>query len=182
VGNSAPWRFNWDLKLGYLGAGTSAVNTKQIWVEREDGSGENFFKDTDNLWYPMDQGNFNQIKGDTPAAGQTTLLTREGLKYIFQNPDQGGRLIKILDHDGNGLTITRDASNRVGSVQDASNRAYTFSYDANGRLSQVQSVTDGRTVQYTWETQTSPAAVLLKTVRDVRGKPAPAINPPTSGC
>lgn len=166
VSNAAPWRFNWDLKLGYV-AGTG---NKQIWVEREDGSGENFFKDTDGLWYPMDQGNFNQIKGDVPEAGQTTLLTREGLKYIFQNPDQGGLLIKILDHDGNGLTISRDASNRVASVTDASSRPYIFTYDTNGRLFQVKSDTDGRTVQYTWEEQASPAAVLLKTVRDVRGK------------
>ena len=164
VGNAAPWRFNWELKLGYV-AGT---DSSQIWVEREDGSGENFFKDSDGLWYPMDQGNFNRIRGDTPAAGQTTLLTREGLKYVFQNPDLGGLLLKILDHDGNGLLVARDAAKRVDSVTDASGRVYTFSYDPMGQLARVTDFS-GRHVDYTWEVQASPAAVLLKSVTDLRG-------------
>lgn len=169
VSNAAPWRFNWDIKLGYV------LNTgnKQIWVEREDGSGENFFKDADTFWYPMDQGNFNQIKGDTPTTGQTTLLTREGLQYVFYNPDYAvdpakkGLLIGIYDHDGNGLTVQRDGSNRVGTVTDATGRVYTFAYGNNGKLA---SVTDfsGRHVDYTWESSTTPASVRLKTVTDVR--------------
>ena len=172
VSNAAPWRFNWDLRLGYVGA-----NTKQIWVEREDGSGENFFKDTDNLWYPMDQGNFNQIKGDfngqTTELGKTTLLTREGLQYVFYNPDYAnaglrGRLVKLLDHDGNALTVSRDASNRVARVTDSSNRVYDFAYDTNGRLWRVNDFT-GRYVEYSWETTTGPAGTRLKTVRDVLG-------------
>jgi RHS repeat-associated protein len=162
VSAAAPWRFNWDLQLGYV-AGTA---NNQLWVQREDGSGENFFKDA-GVWYPMDQGNFNTLKGDTPIAGQTTLLTREGLQYIFQNPDQGGLLIKILDHDGNGLTITRDGSHRVGTVSDASGRIYTFTYDANGRLYRVSDFTH-RYVEYSWESGAS--SVRLKTVRDVRGQ------------
>ena len=206
VSQAAPWRFNWDLKLGYVGAGTSAVNIKQIWVEREDGSGENFFKDTDNLWYPMDQGNFNQIKGDFNGVavelGKTTLLTREGLKYVFFNPDYAvdpakkGLLIGIYDHDGNGLTVARDTSNRVASVTDASGRVYTFEYNAAGQLAKVGDFTTnpGRSVSYTWETSaataTAPASVRLKTVTDVRNgittynysalTPTSTLNPPTA--
>ena len=164
VSGAAPWRFNWDLKLGYVGA-----NTSQMWVQREDGSGESFFKDIDGIWYPMDQGDFNTIKGDTPILGQTTLFTREGLKYVFQNPDLGGKLIGIFDHDGNGLTITRDVSGRVGTVTDASNRLYTFTYDVNGNLFRVTDFAN-RFVEYTWELSVAPqVGVRLKTVRDVLG-------------
>ncbi|MBK7002674.1 MAG: RHS repeat protein [Rhodoferax sp.] len=163
VSSAAPWRFNWDLKLGYV-----TGDTKKLWVQREDGAGENFFKDSDGVWYPIDQGNFNTLKGDTPVAGQTTLMTREGLKYIFQNPDLGGLLIGIVDHDGNGLAITRDASKRVSVVTDASGRAYSFSYytDSYGLLRRVTDFAN-RYVEYTWETGAS--GVRLKTVRDVRG-------------
>lgn len=164
VSNLAPWRFNWDLKLGYVGG-----NNKRMWVQREDGSGENFFKDTDNLWYPMDQGNFNTLKSDTPVAGQTTLLTREGLKYVFESPDQmspnKGLLVGIFDHDGNGLTIRR-IGGFVATVTDASNRVYTFTYDANYNLSRVTDFT-GRYVEYTWDVGVSSRRI--KTVRDVRG-------------
>lgn len=164
VSNAAPWRFNWDIQTSYV-AGTG---NSQLSVQREDGSGESYFKDTDGIWYPTDQGNFNTFKGDTPIAGQSTLLTREGIKYIFQNPDLGGKLIGIFDHDGNGLTVARDGSNRVSTVTDASGRVYTFSYDASSRLVRVTDFS-GRQVNYTWETSTSPVGTYLKTVTDVRG-------------
>ncbi|MDD4963299.1 MAG: DUF6531 domain-containing protein [Gallionella sp.] len=165
VSDAAPWRFNWDLKLGYVG-----TNNLQLWVQREDGSGENFFKDVDGIWYPMDRNNFNTIKGDTPALGQTTLFTREGLKYVFQNPvlnGAGGLLIGIFDHDGNGLTIARDASARVATVTDASGRVYTFTYDASGHLFRVTDFS-GRYVEYTWDSALL-AGTRIKTVRDVLG-------------
>ena len=167
VSQAAPWRFNWDLNIGYVGTDTS-----KLWVQREDGSGENFIKDTtDGIWYPVDQGNFNTLKGDTPVVGQTTLLTREGLQYIFQNPvvgGTGGLLVKILDHDGNGLTVARNGSGPVTSVTDASGRVYTFSYygDSYGLLWKVTDFS-GRYVEYTWDTGVTN--VRLKTVRDVRG-------------
>ena len=163
VSDAAPWRFNWDVKLGYV----AKTDNKQLWVQREDGSGEIFFKEG-TTWYPMDQGSFNTIKGDTPVKGQTTFLVKNGLKYIFQNPDLGGLLIAIQDHDGNSLRVNRDGNQRVSTVQDASNRTYTFAYDGNGRLSRVSDFT-GRYVEYSWEASLSPASVRLKTVRDVRG-------------
>ena len=72
VSNSAPWRINWDLKLGYVG-----TSTTQLWVQREDGAGESFFKDTDNQWYPIDQGNFNILRSDIPSTGLTTAYSGE---------------------------------------------------------------------------------------------------------
>ena len=165
VSNAAPWRFNWwGMKLGYV---TDSGN-QQIWIQREDGSGESFFKDTDANWYPMDQGNFDLLKIDTPITGQVTLFTREGLKYVFENPESGGMLTGIYDHDGNGLTARLDTNNRVSSVSDASGRAYNFSYDSNGLLTRVTDFA-GRSVQYTWEASSSPTNVRLKSVIDVRG-------------
>jgi len=171
VSNAAPWRFNWDLQMGYVtDPVTNTTNTNQVWVQREDGSGESFFKDaTDGNWYPMDQGNFNTLKLDSPVVGQTTLLTREGLKYVFQNRAAGAQLIGIFDHDGNGLTITRNVSGRVGTVTDALNRVYTFTYDVNGNLFRVTDFAN-RFVEYTWELSVAPqVGVRLKTVRDVLG-------------
>ncbi|WP_338848787.1 IPT/TIG domain-containing protein [Massilia sp. W12] len=163
VTHAAPWRFNWDLKIGYV----TNTGKQQLWVQREDGSGESFFK-ADGVWYALDQGNFNQIKGDTPVKGQTTLFVKNGLKYVFQNPDLGGLLVGVFDHDGNGLKVSRDAASRVSRVLDASDRAYDFTYDGNGRLSRVTDFS-GRYVEYAWESGPAAGDVRLSSVRDVRG-------------
>jgi RHS repeat-associated protein len=179
VDNYKPWRFNWDVKIGFVNG-----KSTQIYVQRADGSGATFFKDsTDGLWYPIDQDNFDQLLHDTTKSAQTTLLTRSGLKYVFDNPVLnpylGGKLISIYDHDGNGLTVTRDGNNRVGSVTDASLRKYTFTYDgSSNRLLQVTDFT-GRSVQYTWESDSIVAGdgktyprERIATVRDVRSTTA----------
>ncbi|CAK0753954.1 exported hypothetical protein [Gammaproteobacteria bacterium] len=167
VSNDHPWRFSWDLKLGYV---ANTENTR-LWIQREDGSGQNFFKDTDKKWYPIDQGNREAFAGNTPQSGQSTLFTRSGLRYIFENPDLGGRLLAVRDADDNGLTLSYGSNGKVSTVTDASSRPYSFSYDANNRLSRVTDFT-GRFVAYTWEADTSSTGVArerIKTVQDVLG-------------
>ncbi|MFZ4703640.1 MAG: fibronectin type III domain-containing protein, partial [Candidatus Methylumidiphilus sp.] len=151
VDNYKPWRFNWELSVAYV----QNTGSKRLYVQREDGSGENFFKDTDNLWYAIDQGNFDKLQGDNPAVGQTTLFTRAGLRYIFQNPDLGGKLLFIRDHEGNKLTLNYGTNGKVGSILDSSGRSYTFSYDpSSNRLLQVTDFA-GRYVAYTWDVDTA---------------------------
>ena len=168
VDNYKPWRFNWDLKIGYV----PNTGNKRLYVQKEDGSASNFFKDTDGQWYPLDQGNFDKLKGDMPQAGQTTVYGRDGIMYIFQNPDLGGKLLAVRDQNSNSLTLTYGGNGKVSAVTDAASRQYTFTYDDSNRLSKVIDFT-GRYVQYTWETDTAPgtgaARERLKTVRDVRG-------------
>lgn len=178
VGNYRPWRFNWEVSIGFI-----AGNTSQLYFQREDGSGETFFKDT-SVWYPMDQSNFDQVQENIPDSLHTTILTRSGLKYVFENAipasGVGGRLVGIYDHDGNGLTVTRDANGRVGVVTDASGRTYTFEYhEPSTRLKKVTDFAN-RAVSYTWETDTPAEAPtqtreVIKTVTDVRSTVATPI-------
>jgi RHS repeat-associated protein len=167
VDNYHPWRFNWDLSVGYVNG-----NTSQLYVKREDGRGETFYKDTDGVWYPIDQGNFDTLQGDTPVAGQTTLTTRDGRLYVFQNPDLGGKLLQVKDHDGHALTLAYDGNGKLTTVTDTVGRDYAFSYHPSGLLYRVTDFTN-RYVEYTWESDTAPntgdARDRIKTVRDVRG-------------
>ena len=167
VDNYKPWRFNWELSVAYV----PNTGSKRLYVQREDGSGENFFKDTDNVWYAIDQGNFDKLQGDNPTVGQTTLFTRAGLRYIFQNPDLGGKLLFIRDHEGNKLSLNYGTNGKVESILDSSGRSYAFSYDpSSNRLLQVTDFA-GRYVAYTWEVDTANGKPRerIKTVRDVRG-------------
>ena len=165
--NYSPWRFNWDLRIGYING-----NTSHISVQREDGSGDTFYKDSDGVWYPIEQGSFATLRGDTPVAGQTSVTLRNGRIYVFQNPDLGGKLLAVKDHDGHNLSVTYDASGRVAAVTDTVGRTFAFSYYATGLLQRVTDPT-GRYVEYAWESDTAPntgaARNRIKTVRDVRG-------------
>ena len=165
--NYNPWRFNWDLRIGYVNG-----NTSHIFVQREDGSGDTFYKDTDGVWYPIEQGSFATLRGDTPVAGQTTVTLRSGKVYVFQNADLGGKLLAVKDHDGHTLSVAYNASSKVGAVTDTVGRVFVFTYYANGQLQRVTDPT-GRYVEYTWESDTAPntgaARHRIKTVRDVRG-------------
>jgi RHS repeat-associated protein len=173
VDNYHPWRFNWEVGIGYVVKEDDQVDYSRIFVQREDGSGAVYFQDG-SAWTPMDQGNFDQLKVDAQT-GQTTLLTRAGLKYVFENAPNG-QLIGIYDHDGHGLTVVRNANGDIDHVTDATNRAYTFAYDGNsGRLLSVTDFT-GRKVEYTWEvdnppnfpTADPPLRSRIKTVKGVR--------------
>ena len=169
VDNYHPWRFNWDLSVQYV------LNTgnRQLSVDREDGSGEGFYKDTtDNLWYAINQGGLSTLRADTPGPGFLTVTTRDGRNYVFNNPGVpvvGGRLYSISDHDGFALTLHYGINGKVDYVTDTVGRQHNFFYFPGTTL--LQRVTDstGRTVSYTWESDAVPARDRLKTVVDVRG-------------
>ena len=171
VDNYKPWRFNWELKAAYV----PGTGNGQVYVEREDGSSDNFHLHTDGKWYAIDPGNFNLYQPNTPTAGQSTLLTRGGLKYVFESPEISGRLLAIADHDGNTLSVTYGANGKAQEVTDATGRVYAFTYWPNDTLRRVTDFT-GRFVEYTWETDSvvedgvTHARERLMTVRDVRGK------------
>jgi RHS repeat-associated protein len=174
VSNYKPWRINWDLKIGYVPG--KEVGREQIYVERPDGAGANFWLDAaSGNWVPIDQGSFELLKLNDPVAGQATLYSRDGLRYTFEAPTNKapGRLKQVADHDANALTVSFAANGKVGSVTDAVGRSYTFAYDNNDRLNTVTDFT-GRFVQYTWESDLAPDGKTrrerIKKVRDVRGQ------------
>jgi len=178
VDNYKPWRFNWDVRAGYV----TGTGKKQIFVELADGSSRSFYQPagtTDTNWYPIDQGSFDLIKLDDPSAGYLTYYERNGLKYQFEMPyDDGtttgtanvpGRLKVVKDHPGNALTVNHDAATRrVTQVIDTMGRVFTFTYSAaaNPQESYLQRVTSsagqgihGATwgVEYTWIVDNPPA-------------------------
>lgn len=165
----APWRSNWDLRMGYNDA--PGQTREQIFVQRPDGSGASFWLDNSNgQWVPVDQGSFERLVIGEPAANRATLYSRDGLRYVFEAPvrkKSQGRLLQVADHEGNALTVTPGANGKPASVKDSSGRVFTFDYYGGGRL---KSVTDhtGRHVDYTWEVD-ADGAERISTVRDVRG-------------
>lgn len=174
VDNYHPWRFNWDLAIRYI----RDSGNLQISVDREDGSVEGFYKDTtDYVWYPINQGSLSTLRAETPS-GFMTFTTRDGRSYVFENPGVvlgvmvAGRLQYIADRDDFRLTLHYGSNGKVDYVTDTVNRVHNFSYWP-GTIN-LKSVTDsaGRTVSYTWESDTAPNTALardrIKTVVDVR--------------
>lgn len=190
VDNYRPWRFNWDMELGYV----AGSGNKQLYVEQADGSGRNFFQDTDNQWYPIDQGSFDQVKFDDPSVGFVTFYERNGIKYIFESPTASvpGRLKLVRDHAGNTLTVAHDAATRrIASVTDTVGRVFDFTYyptgDTAGRDGLLRRVNysaasalypAGWFVEYDWIADNPPEnanasprlRARLASVRDVRGQ------------
>lgn len=175
VDNYRPWRTNWELHIGYATA--PGQGKQQVFVQRPDGTGANFWLDPDSAsWVPIDQGSFERLVFDAPKTGQVTLFSRDGLRYIFEAPVRGnadaGRLLKVSDHDGNALKVTYGANLKPAMVEDASGRQFTFTYNASQLLERVTDHT-GRYVQYAWDTDTAPDGsprARISAVRDVRGK------------
>ncbi len=190
VDNYRPWRFNWELQLGYV----DGTNSKQLYVEQADGAGRSFFQDTDNQWYPVDQGSFDQVKFDDPSVGFVTFYERKGVKNIFEAPTATvpGRLKLVRDHAGNTLTVAHDpTTRRITSVTDTVGRVFDFTYyptgDAAGRDGLLRRVNyaaatalypAGWYVQYDWIADNPPEnpsasprlRARLASVRDVRGQ------------
>jgi YD repeat-containing protein len=80
------------------------------------------------------------------VAGLRELTTQDQLTHRF---GADGKLTKIVDRSGQGLTMAYDASGRLSTVTDASARVATYTYGtvgaALGRL--VSVATGGRTVR-----------------------------------
>ncbi len=87
------------------------------------------------------------------------LKLKDGMLYAFKDgfnatrPGQGG-LIKIVDRNGNTVTITRDPQGNVTQVASGTlpnGRWITFTPDTSNRITQARD-SIGRTVNYTYDT------------------------------
>ncbi len=100
-------------------------------------------------WQPIYKGFYDEI---SEMADNTFEVRKRNIDtYRF---DQNGRLLNIIDKNGNTITLAYDDlayPDLVTSLTDPVGRAITFSYDGNGFL---QSVTDfaipPRSVQYSY--------------------------------
>lgn len=159
VSRGAPWRFNTDLRMGFV---PNTANTR-LFVQKPDGSGENFLW-TGSVWAPVDLANFASIR--TNADGTWSHIARSGFISTFEAPGSAGRLLKVADRDGNQHTYSYDSSSgRLSQVTDTSGRVYTFTHNSFGQLTQVTDFT-GRYVRFTY---TNIVGGRIQTVRDVRG-------------
>ncbi|AEG00386.1 RHS repeat-associated core domain-containing protein [Methylomonas methanica] len=115
------------------------------------------------------RGEFDTLALNTPAAGQYTLGFRNGVKYIFENPehatadmqtmpDKTARLIRIEEPFGSQLTLTYDAPSATGKLIGVTDNlgitgrsGLTITYHPGS--SHIKDVTDwsGRQWQYAYD-------------------------------
>jgi YD repeat-containing protein len=109
------------------------------------------------IWYFSSSGSLSapgNLKATLTQNGTTswTITFQNGEKRIFSYAT--GALISIVDPNGNTMTFTYDASNRLTAVTDAVSRHLYFSY-ANGSSLLVTGITSdiGITTSYTYDSQ-----------------------------
>jgi RHS repeat-associated protein len=78
------------------------------------------------------------------VAGGYELLRTDQVAYRF---DPQGRLLSMVDRNGQGLTLAYDGGGRLTGITDADGRLTTLSYNASGLVSGV-SAADERSVAY----------------------------------
>ncbi len=128
------WTHTYDLSLWFsTGAAhlRDAEGREILFASRLDGGY------ADNLRYHLSLA---------AITGGYRVTTKDQTQY---NVNTSGKLVSIVDRDGNTLTLAYDGSNRLSSVTDPFGRALTFTYDASNR---IISLTDGtRTVTYGYD-------------------------------
>lgn len=91
---------------------------------------------------------FREINQEADGSFTCRLAGRGAWRFhpLDASPREG-KLIEIVDTNGNAMTFTYDISGRLTTITDTLNRPITVGYDLSGRIS---SVTDfaGRQVQY----------------------------------
>jgi RHS repeat-associated protein len=106
-------------------------------------------------------GSFQGAYGSTStlslSGGEYTLTTHDQLRYVF---DSGGRLIRVLDRNGNKITLAYGGDG-LSAITDTVGRVITLGY-TNSLLTSVF-LPDGRSVGYGY------TAGALTSVTDMRG-------------
>lgn len=88
------------------------------------------------------------------------LVRHDQVRYSF---DTSGRLLAIVDRNGEGMELGYDGQGRLSDVTDAAGRRATLAYDASARIASV-TTSDGRSVSYGYE------GGRLASVTDVGGR------------
>jgi RHS repeat-associated protein len=137
------WRFSYDMWVVFVSDNADAI-THAVLIN-PDGVRDIYTKGTDNTFNPPG-GIYNTLTLN--ADGTATLKTSDNLTYTF---NQGGRLTKIEDLNGNTLTINytdNSPTAEITTIIDSVGRTYSFTYE-NGK---IKTITDpaGRIVTYTY--------------------------------
>ncbi|MCB2263769.1 MAG: DUF6531 domain-containing protein [Candidatus Thiosymbion ectosymbiont of Robbea hypermnestra] len=146
-----------DLSNGPFGLGWHSNLTKRLILVTDgktntaiavqgNGKRKRFTQKTDGSWTSA-PGTYQTLT--VAADGSATLRSKQGTTRFF---DRTGRLIRIMDPDGNALTIGYDAAGVIASATAASGRTLTFTKGADGRIAAVSDPL-GRTFRYAYGAQ-----------------------------
>lgn len=146
INKKGTWAFNLDMRAWF---GSHSMGREISIGPREDGRTQYFFSEFDGSWKTLNPGCFDQLVEN--ADGTLTLYTQGNLFYNFADPlsDLHGCLKSISDRDGNAITFTHDANNRIIGAKDAAGRSYTITRSNEGQIIKIADFS-GRNVQYTW--------------------------------
>jgi len=146
------WRSTYEERISPLASGSSH---KKYW--RADGSAWIFQWDSINQGYvllaPVEEHASLTFDSGT---NQFTLTFLDGSKRIFflsstNNPSNVAFLTKIIDRNGNTVTVNLDTSNRITSVTDAAARSLSFTYAGAGKQAQTASDSTGTIATYSYD-------------------------------
>lgn len=141
------WRHSFEATL--------AVNTLFIRANRYSGNARRF-RFSSGLW-AADPDVRERLSPVLNANGATVGWRLDLPESTREYYDKSGWLIRIEYSDGDVLTVTRDASNRVDAVTDRKGRSLRFTY-AEGRIDRVQ-LPDGRVIRYGYDANRRLASV-----------------------
>jgi RHS repeat-associated protein len=152
------WRHSYDRSISFIGQAIGG-QTAYATVTRPDGKSEQF-NGIGLGWSSTDQSVLDKFSQTTDSAGNVTGFTlfvaalRQLEKY-----DLNGRLLSILDQDGQQVVLAYSTSSTPAtvapgpglliSVTDPHGRALNVSYDSSSRISQVL-FPDGQSVTYSY--------------------------------
>ncbi|MCP9496030.1 MAG: cysteine peptidase family C39 domain-containing protein [Pyrinomonadaceae bacterium MAG19_C2-C3] len=120
------WTFNYNVRLVERPAGMG------VDVFREDGKVDFFDSRGDGTFNPP-RWNHDRLTKNTDG---TFALEIKRAK-ITQHFDAQGRLTRIVDRNGNAVTLGYDAANQLRTVTDAVNRVTRFEYYPDGKVKEV---------------------------------------------
>ncbi len=154
-----------DSYAGPLGAGWThsfnvflSVSTANVIVKEADGHQVTFTSTGGGNYSPATAGDFDTLNQN--GDGTFTLTRKNRTRFNFSPV---GKLMSIVDRNGNTQTLNYDGSGNLISVLDSSSRVFTFSNDAIGRVTSLSDAT-GRTWRYTYDTSGN-----LQSITDATG-------------
>lgn len=140
---SGPLGVGWT--HSYNSSLTENAGNGMVTIKQGDGGTVAFAPAGAGTYKPSTAGLFDTLQKN--GDGSFTLTRKDQTEFHFSAL---GRLVSIVDRNGNTHTLAYDGSGNLRTVTDSAGRVFTFTYDGSHRLI---SVTDpmGRVVQYAYD-------------------------------
>lgn len=149
------WDHNYNLRFSMITETVQdnpVITRDKALIQHGFGRKEFFLKDPNNETFSRPPGCFADFIKNPDLT--YSYREKDGTEYIF-NPD--GFLTRIVDRNGNALTLDYDGSNRLLYVTDPAGRKLHFSYNQASKISQATIITsdpnDTRIFKYEYDQQ-----------------------------